>query len=96
MKLQPQLYIDTSGNPLGEPIYERVEFFDFESIEITSTIQDVRDIAKVFTDYSQTFSVPASKINNQIFRHYYRTDVDNGFDARIKQRAEIHLNGILV
>ena len=95
MKLQPQLYIDTSGNPLGEPNYERVEFFDFESIEITSTIQDVRDIAKVFTDYSQTFSVPASRINNQIFRHYYRTDVDNGFDARIKQRAEIHLNGIL-
>ena len=95
MKLQPQLYIDTSGNPLGEPNYERVEFFDFESVEITSTIQDVRDIAKVFTDYSQTFSVPASKINNQIFRHYYRTDVDNGFDARIKQRAEIHLNGIL-
>ena len=95
MKLQPQLYIDTSGNPLGEPIYKRVEFFDFESIEVTSTIQDVRDIAKVFTDYSQTFSVPASKVNNQIFRHYYRTDVDNGFDARIKQRAEIHLNGIL-
>lgn len=95
MKLQPQLYIDTSGNPLGEPIYKRVEFFDFESIEVTSTIQDVRDIAKVFTDYSQTFSVPASKANNQIFRHYYRTDVDNGFDARIKQRAEIHLNGIL-
>ena len=95
MKLQPQLYIDTSGNPLGEPIYKRVEFFNFESIEVTSTIQDVRDIAKVFTDYSQTFSVPASKVNNQIFRHYYRTDVDNGFDARIKQRAEIHLNGIL-
>ena len=30
MKLQPQLYVDTSGNPLGEHTFERVEFFDFE------------------------------------------------------------------
>ena len=94
MKLQPQLYIDTSGNPLGEPTFERVDFFDFESIEVTSTIQDFRDISKVFTDYSQTFSLPASKTNNKIFRHYYNSSIENGFDARIKQRAEIHINGI--
>jgi len=94
MKLQPQLYIDISGNPLGEPVFERVEFFDFESIEVTSTIQDIRDIAKVFTDYSQSFSIPASRVNNRIFKHYYNTNVSNGFDARIKQKAEIHLNGI--
>ena len=67
MRLQPQLYVDTSGNPLGEPIFERVEFFDFESIELNSSIQDVRDIAKVFTDYSQGFSVPASKKNTLSF-----------------------------
>lgn len=95
MRLQPQLYVDTSGNPLGEPVFERVEFFDFESIELNSSIQDVRDIAKVFTDYSQGFSVPASKKNNKIFKHYYNVGVIDGFDARIKQKAEIHLNGML-
>ena len=94
MKLQPQLYIDTSGNPLGEPTFERVDFFDFESIEVTSTIQDFRDIGKVFTDYSQTFNLPASKTNNKIFKHYYNSSIENSFDARIKQRAEIHINGI--
>ena len=94
MRLQPQLYVDTSGNPLGEPIFERVEFFDFESIELTSTIQDFRDISKVFTDYSRTFNVPASSVNNRIFKHYYNSSIVNGFDARIKQRAEIHINGI--
>ena len=94
MKLQPQLYIDTSGNPLGEPTFERVDFFDFESIEVTSTVQDFRDIGKVFTDYSQTFNLPASKTNNKIFKHYYNASIENGFDARIKQRAEIHINGI--
>lgn len=94
MKLQPQLYVDTSGNPLGEPTFERVDFFDFESIELTSTVQDFRDIGKVFTDYSQTFNIPASSNNNRIFRHYYNTNIENGFDARIKQRAEIYINGI--
>ena len=94
MRLQPQLYIDTSGNPLGEPTFERVEFFDFESIEITSTVQDFRDISKVFTDYSKTFNVPASSTNNKIFKHYYNSSIVNGFDARIKQKAEIHINGI--
>ena len=94
MRLQPQLYVDTSGNPLGEPTFERVEFFDFESIEITSTVQDFRDISKVFTDYSKTFNVPASSTNNKIFKHYYNSSIVNGFDARIKQKAEIHINGI--
>ena len=60
MRLQPQLYIDISGNPLGEPTFERVDFFDFETIEINSTVQDFRDISKVFTDYSREFSLPAS------------------------------------
>lgn len=95
MNLQPQLYIDTSGNPLGEPTFERVEFFSFESIELNSSFQDVRDISKVFTDYSKTFSVPASPVNNKIFKHYYNSKIENGFDARIKQKAEIYLNGVL-
>lgn len=95
MKLQPQLYIDTSGNPLGEPTFERVDFFDFESIELNSSFQDIRDISKVFTDYSKTFSVPASPKNNKIFRHYYNSNIEDGFDARIKQKAEIYLNGVL-
>ena len=95
MRLQPQLYIDISGNPLGEPTFERVDFFDFETIEITSTVQDFRDISKVFTDYSREFSLPASDNNNKIFKHYYNTSIVDGFDARIKQKAEIHLNGIL-
>lgn len=95
MRLQPQLYIDTSGKTSGEPIFKRVEFFDFESIELTSTVQDFRDINKIFTDYSKTFNIPASKTNNGIFRHFYNSSLTNGFDARVKQRAEIHINGIL-
>jgi hypothetical protein len=74
---------------------ERVEMFNFESITITDTIKDVRDVNKVFTEYSQTFSLPASKANNKIFKHYYNSDITNSFDSRIRVRAKIELNNIL-
>ena len=38
MRLQPQLYIDTSGNPFGVATFERIDFFGFESIELNSTV----------------------------------------------------------
>lgn len=96
MRLQVQLYIDTSGDPTSEqPTYERVDLNDFESIELTSSVQDVRNIDKVFTDYSRQFTLPASAQNNSVFKHYYNTNIFGGFDARIKQRAYISLNGIL-
>jgi hypothetical protein len=71
---------------------ERVDMFEDESVTITQTIQNIKDISKVFTDFSRTFSVPASKTNNKIFRHYYNFDIVNGFDARTKKSANIELN----
>ena len=73
---------------------ERVEMFDFESVTITDTIKDVRDVSKIFTEYSQTFSLPASKTNNKVFKHYYNNDIVNGFDSRIRVPAKIELNSI--
>ena len=81
---QVQIYINN----------ERVEMFDFESVTITDTIKDVRDVSKIFTEYSQTFSLPASKSNNKIFKHYYNNDVVNSFDSRIRVPAKIELNSI--
>lgn len=95
MRLNTQLYIDTSDNTIDEEAkYELVEFFDFENIEITETIKNIEKIDVVFSDYTKSFNVPASKDNNKIFKHYYSTNLINSFDARIKKRAIIYLNGI--
>ena len=95
MNLQLQIYVDVSGSPLVEvPIYERLDLFDFEAVELTSTIQDAQDIGEVFTDFSQTFKVPASKRNNKVFTHFYQSDLNTGFDSRIKQRAKLELGGV--
>jgi len=71
---------------------QQIELFDDESVKMTQSIKDVRDIAKVFTEFTKTFTVPASKENNKVFMHYYNPDIVGGFDARKKKSAEITLN----
>lgn len=77
-----QLYIE--GN--------RMDMFKDESVSLTQTIQNVKDIAKVFTNFTKTFSLPASKDNNKVFEHYYNFNITDGFDARVKKSATIELN----
>ena len=73
---------------------ERVDMFKDESVVLTQTIQNIKDIGKVFTDFSKTFTIPASKTNNKIFKHYYNFDIVNGYDARVRSSAVIELNNL--
>lgn len=86
--LKLQLYIKNTDT---STLYQQVELFDDESVQLTQSIQDVRDIEKVFTDYTKTFDVPASKNNNKIFKHFYNYNILD-FDARKKFDAILHLN----
>jgi hypothetical protein len=78
--------------------YQRLDLFEDEQINLTQTIQDIRDIEKIFTDFSRSFSLPASSKNNLLFRHYYRSDIvedrvpDSIFNANSKLRAVLELN----
>ena len=78
-----QLYIKDEND-----VYQEIELFKDESVTLNQSIQDVQDISKIFTDYSQTFSIPASKINNKIFKHFYNYYIQ-GFDAREKKDAKL-------
>ena len=81
-----QLYIKDDND-----IYQEIELFKDESVTLNQSIQDVKDISKIFTDYTQTFSIPATRINNKIFKHFYNYFIQ-GFDAREKKDAKLHLN----
>ena len=72
---------------------ERLELFEDEEIKIKSKVSDIEDITKIFTDTSNDFTVPASDVNNAIFKHWYESDVINGFDARQKVPATIEMHG---
>jgi len=71
---------------------ERIELFDDESVVLTQSIQNVKDISKIFTDFTRTFSVPATAKNNKVFKHFYNSTITNTFDARSKVDATIELN----
>ena len=73
---------------------QRVDLFEDESIVLTQSIQNVKDISKIFTEFTRTFSIPASSVNNKIIKHYYNFDIDNSFDARNKKPAILELNNL--
>ena len=84
--IQPQLRNTTTTQD-----FVRVDLMEEELISLTQVIQDVNDIEKIFTDYSRTFNLPASKTNNKIFKHWYNPDID-GFDSSVFCSARIELN----
>ena len=79
--LNLQLYIEGT----------EVELFKDESVSLTQTLQNVKDISKIFTDFTKTFNVPASKENNKLFKHFYNFDV-TGYVSGTKKSAELYLN----
>lgn len=73
---------------------DKLDLFSDENIEVVQSVADISDITKNTTDYSKSFTVPASETNNKIFKHYYNADIDNSFDARVKVDGRIELSGM--
>ncbi|HQW96989.1 MAG TPA: hypothetical protein PLU58_14365 [Saprospiraceae bacterium] len=99
------IYIDEVIDSVLTPVAHRIELFKDEEISITSSIQNFRDLGKIFTDYSQTFTVPASAHNNKIFKYWFDsevgatsldvpTNVDGAFDHRISYYSFIEIDTI--
>lgn len=74
--------------------YEKLELFNDEEIQINSSIQNVQDLAKVYTDFTQSFTIPASPHNNRLFEHFYQSDVDANDNPNIRRNAFIEIGTI--
>lgn len=96
------IYVDNEDNI---PISNRIELFDDEAITVTSSIQNFRDLGKIFTDYTQAFTIPASKHNNKLLKHWYNSEVGEStldapldavgaFDHRISYYGYIEIDTI--
>ena len=99
------IYIDELIDDVITPVAHRIELFKDEDINITSSIQNFRDLGKIFTDYSKSFTIPASTVNNKILKHWYNsevgstsldsvTNVDGAFDHRISYYGFIEIDTI--
>ena len=75
---------------------QRLELFEDEQIKVQSSIQDVFSIDSTKTDFTQSFTIPASEHNNQIMNHFYNNDVDyfNGIQLNynIRRKASIEID----
>lgn len=83
------LFIYISG------VSKRIELFNDEKISVTSSLQNANDLGKIYTDYSQSFTVPANDINNKIFSHWYESSIENGFNHRVRYDAYIEIDTVL-
>ena len=76
---------------VGEGL-DLLDMFADEGISIKSVVKDMNDPKKLFTDFSRSFTVPASKQNNKIFKHYYNIEIQNSVDSRELIPAKILMN----
>lgn len=72
---------------------ERLDLFPDENISLNVSTQSIGDISKSFSDYTQSFTVPATDKNNGIFKHYYNADIQGGFTATTRADAWINISG---
>jgi hypothetical protein len=73
---------------------EELDLFDDEQISITLQLQNIADISKLFADFTQSFTIPASPRNNKILQHYYRTDLTSSLDWKTRQEGYIEINSL--
>ena len=76
---------------VGEGL-DLLDMFADEGISIKSVVKDMNDPKKLFTDFSRSFTVPASKQNNKVFKHYYNIEIQNSVDSRELIPAKILMN----
>ena len=69
-----------------------LDLFKDEQISVTSIQQNVQDISKVFSDFSQSFTVPATPNNNSIFEYFYENDVQSTIDHNVRREALIEID----
>lgn len=71
---------------------QRLELFSDEKISINSSVQNINDISKTYTDFTQSFTIPASVNNNKIFQYFYINEVDSTLDYNIRRSASIEID----
>lgn len=85
--IKVDLYIYDNDN---EP--RKLELFDDEKISLTRSITNYQDLGKLFAEFTQSFTIPCSDVNNSILYHWYENALQNGYDHRIRYNAYIEVD----
>jgi len=71
---------------------------DLYADETTNLVRQVKDFSKVetvYTDYTQSFQIPATEINNKIMYNWFEESlVNNSWNPNLKITAVIEIDAI--
>ena len=81
-------------NPFSEK--DTLDLFEDETIPITFTVNDIRDVSSKNTSYSKDFDLPATKKNNRYFNHIYEITADTTFNPYRRARAILNQQGTTI
>jgi hypothetical protein len=73
-----------------------LDLFSDESISVDYNLADLRDPAAIFSPISKSFSLPATDVNNQFFKHYYDVSISGGFNAYAKQDVTLYSDDLIM
>lgn len=71
---------------------DKLDLFDDEKISVTQKLNDIEKLSNIFTDFTNSFTVPATQTNNRILKHYYDVDINNGFNASVRVNGFIEID----
>lgn len=69
-----------------------LDLFNDETIEVNSTIQNIQDISKTYTDFSQSFTIPTSARNNAIWEYFYENAVNSSINYQERLDGYIEID----
>ena len=64
-----------------------LDLFGTEPINIKMSISDIKDISKRSAPYTQSFTLPGTKNNNEMLSHIFNIGSDSSYDSRKKTPA---------
>jgi hypothetical protein len=73
--------------------YKRLQLFNDENIEFNASLQNVSDISKVFSDFTQGFTIPA-KYNDAIIHYFEEGSINQIYDYQVSFDSYIEIDTI--
>lgn len=70
----------------------QIDLFDNESIPYIGKLVDIQDITSLFSDFIETFSIPATSKNNKLLKKWFEVGIDNGFNPNKRLSSTLEVN----
>lgn len=86
-----ELFVNGTADTVGQ-----LDLYGDEVISLNISIQDITDIQKRNSTFSQSFTIPASKNNNVLLNHIFNIGADSTFDPSKKTPCYMTIDSLPV